>query len=72
MNSERSIAVRVPSTLLLSIRSMMDPICSRSRVHNHGGRNWAASNAGPGTSSHFSLPKQEKQVHMQEPQESDP
>jgi PAS domain S-box-containing protein len=30
---------------------------SRSILQNHGGRLWAAPNAGPGTSFHFTLPK---------------
>jgi len=34
---------------------------SRSILQNHGGRLWAAPNAGPGTSFHFTLPKYEEQ-----------
>ena len=34
---------------------------SRSIVQNHGGRLWATANDGPGTSFHFTLPRDQQE-----------
>jgi signal transduction histidine kinase len=34
---------------------------SRSMVQNHGGRQWATTNNGPGLSFHFTLPRDQRE-----------
>jgi len=39
---------------------------SRSILQAHGGRLWATANDGPGTTFHFTLPKQEEEDHAEQ------